>query len=155
MTAMSIAIPDASEASPSDIDRADMILRQIIPRYPDGFSLDPWSWTLLEREPNVYLCSLAGFEARFRQIPPPAILATWMTWVLNETDHIVRRFLGYWRDGAFHYFDISVGIHGLETALQRAIKEGQQAIYDALNGTVIELATFPGLVRANGQEALT
>jgi hypothetical protein len=105
------------------------ISEEIIPHYPEGFTLDPMTKNIPTFDKDEYCVSLEGYEGRF--IPPirPIDVQSWQK--QNCKVVLSDHYVGGWLDHETNEYvlDISVSIKGLEEALTFASENNQKAIY--------------------------
>ncbi len=98
-----------------------------------------------QKPEHGFMVSLRGYE---RKILGSIILGFEVQEYIRESVSNARRlnagdlFVGTWFDGACTYFDLSLNIADLGTALQVARENKQQAIFDVSNNQVIVTIEF-------------
>jgi len=119
---------------------AKFIVKEVLPRQPRGFTVDPRRLETPSFGVLDYAVSLRGHEQRFRGVPDERILTSWLR-PRAELLSLPWWYVGGWPDPESHEYclDVSFRVRGLDAAASAGRLNRQKTIYWPHGDRVISL----------------
>lgn len=119
---------------------AARVVAEVIPAYPDGFTVGPSTLTAPIVGLDGFVVSLSGFEDRYLGRPQQAQVETWLTLVWQELAR-PNRYIGGWPDPEMIEFvlDVSRVVRGRRAAICAGLRHEQHSIFHPASGETIWL----------------
>ena len=117
---------------------ADYIANIVIPKNPNGFTIDPATLQTPAFPRSVFLVSRKECERRFHTRPGLKDVADW----IRQNSEVLWRpghYIGGWRDEGIFFLDVTLSIRGMFAALNAAYANQQLAIYHPFSGESLYL----------------